>query len=218
MNYYDNSTPERICTRCKEPFPATLEYFYACKTGKYGLHSKCKRCYNLDCKEYQKTHPEIYSLANINKSTRYRTDEEYREKIKKLQREKYRTDERYREKIKQRYKYKYKSYSLLSEKEKNIRRKHARLAWHKRRSLHYKNGGYFTEEQIHQLYLEQEGKCFYCNCDLNGVFQRDHYIPVSKGGTSWIENIRLSCRPCNASKGDKLPSEWISPYLQNYKY
>ena len=33
---------------------------------------------------------------------------------------------------------------------------------------------------------------------------RDHIIPLSKGGTNYIDNIVPSCRSCNSSKGAKL--------------
>jgi hypothetical protein len=35
---------EKICTKCNNPFPATSEYFYRYKKGKYGLLAKCKVC------------------------------------------------------------------------------------------------------------------------------------------------------------------------------
>lgn len=32
----------------------------------------------------------------------------------------------------------------------------------------------------------------------------DHIIPVSKGGTNCIENLRWTCRSCNCARGNKL--------------
>lgn len=39
-----DDTPQRECTRCKQPLPATLEHFPPHKMGKYGLHSHCRPC------------------------------------------------------------------------------------------------------------------------------------------------------------------------------
>ena len=38
----------KTCSKCKESFPRTKEFFYACKYHKNGLKSHCKQC----CKEY----------------------------------------------------------------------------------------------------------------------------------------------------------------------
>lgn len=48
--------------------------------------------------------------------------------------------------------------------------------------------------------------CLYCGrLDSLGV---DHLIPKSRGGLEVPENILKACRRCNASKSDRLPSEW----------
>jgi len=39
-----NSLLMKRCTKCGKEFPATTEYFYALKTGKYGITSWCKSC------------------------------------------------------------------------------------------------------------------------------------------------------------------------------
>lgn len=36
---------------------------------------------------------------------------------------------------------------------------------------------------------------------------RDHVIPLSRGGTNDIGNIQGLCKPCNSSKGARLPEE-----------
>lgn len=45
----------KICSKCKTPYPATLEYFYAHKLRKDGLRSECKKCYREIGREYQRT-------------------------------------------------------------------------------------------------------------------------------------------------------------------
>lgn len=47
--------------------------------------------------------------------------------------------------------------------------------------------------------------CAYCN----GMFQQiDHFIPLSRGGRNDSKNMVPACKPCNLSKGDKMPMEW----------
>lgn len=43
------------CTKCKNEYPATLEYFYKDKNGRNGLHSRCKNCHRDAMLEYRKT-------------------------------------------------------------------------------------------------------------------------------------------------------------------
>lgn len=38
---------KKICSKCNKEFPATPEYFYRKKSGKYRLMSECKECNNL---------------------------------------------------------------------------------------------------------------------------------------------------------------------------
>lgn len=48
--------------------------------------------------------------------------------------------------------------------------------------------------------------CHYCG---DSAQQIDHYIPLARGGTHTLENLRPACAACNLSKGAKLPGiEW----------
>ena len=40
-------------------------------------------------------------------------------------------------------------------------------------------------------------------------FQIDHIIPLSKGGTYDLENLRVVCQKCNATKANKITPEFI---------
>lgn len=42
-------------------------------------------------------------------------------------------------------------------------------------------------------------------CGSTDELQIDHIVPVARGGTGDIDNLQVLCRPCNASKGAKLP-------------
>lgn len=50
--------------------------------------------------------------------------------------------------------------------------------------------------------------CRYCG-DLNGPYEVDHVIPISRGGTNAIENLACACVSCNTQKRSHLLHEWI---------
>lgn len=65
-----------------------------------------------------------------------------------------------------------------------------------------------AKDRLHTFNL-QRGKCFWCGCDAPwDSGQIDHVIPISLGGHDGVSNIVWTCASCNASKGQKLPSEW----------
>jgi len=48
-----------------------------------------------------------------------------------------------------------------------------------------------------------ENVCEYCRAPesvFNFLFDVDHFVPLSKGGTNDLENLVLACRACNAYK------------------
>ena len=78
---------------------------------------------------------------------------------------------------------------------------------HRRRTAE----GSFTPEEVETLLESQWYECAYCGADLlETSYHLDHKVPVSKGGTSYIENIAAACPACNMSKGAKDLDEWLS--------
>ena len=66
----------------------------------------------------------------------------------------------------------------------------------------------------HVLYGQQEGKCAGCRMDFPfKIFEVDHIIPQSRGGTDHIENLQLLCGHCNRVKGDR-PQEYLIAQIQ----
>lgn len=68
--------------------------------------------------------------------------------------------------------------------------------------------GFFKTEDINAICGIQNGKCFYCKnalLDKNQkyLFEIEHIIPLSDGGTNWPANLSLSCKKCNQKKGSK---------------
>jgi hypothetical protein len=97
------------CCRCKQEFPATKEYFYACNKSKDGLRWECKSCKTEAQREYREKYKEIttekrrqykeknrekiliqsreYNLKNKEKRKKYQLDNS--ERIKKYYKEYY---------------------------------------------------------------------------------------------------------------------------------
>lgn len=64
--------------------------------------------------------------------------------------------------------------------------------------------------ELTKLFKEQKGKCYYCNQYINNSdiqsnsFHRHHLIPVSKGGTDKLSNLRLVHDSCHREIHGKL--------------
>ena len=62
----------------------------------------------------------------------------------------------------------------------------------------------------HVLFGQQEGRCNGCKTEFPfRVFEVDHVIPRSRGGTDHISNLQLLCTHCNKTKGDRTMAELI---------
>lgn len=81
----------------------------------------------------------------------------------------------------------------------------------RRRKLILGVEGSYSEEDLSKIFYEQEGRCAYCQVVLEGTeYHVDHYIPLSRGGSNWPSNLRISCSHCNLSKGAKSPEEFLA--------
>lgn len=78
---------------------------------------------------------------------------------------------------------------------------------HKVLSLKHKVKFDLTSEQIKELFNKYDS-CIYCG--RKDKLSLDHLHPITKNGDTSINNIVISCRPCNASKGDRDVEEWCN--------
>jgi len=53
-----------------------------------------------------------------------------------------------------------------------------------------------------EVWIRDGGKCVTCNSQDNLEF--DHIIPLSKGGSSTSQNLRILCRRCNRARGNRM--------------
>lgn len=64
-----------------------------------------------------------------------------------------------------------------------------------------------TAQEWLDILKQHNFKCVYCGRDLFDLFtrpERDHVIPISRGGNNTKENVVPACRNCNAKKYNKI--------------
>lgn len=84
--------------------------------------------------------------------------------------------------------------------------------------LKRRSAGAITLKQYREL-LGQAKECFYCGSESER-YEIDHYIPISKGGTSDLNNLVVACQKCNREKWNKHPLEFLggmSKIIDNYQ-
>ena len=67
-------------------------------------------------------------------------------------------------------------------------------------------------KDIDVLFIEQLGRCVYCNKHLYNGFHVDHIIPLSRkelSPTNYPSNLQLLCANCNLEKNDKTHEEYL---------
>lgn len=188
----------RTCTQCGQNYPATTEYFGRSAT-RFGLSGECKRCLGERGKEYRA----------INRERIRQGTNEYRakntERVRQWKRDSYL---RNRENVILTTR----KYRLAHPERQRRTAEEQRLKDAKRKRQLRTAEGSFSKQDVAQKYTDQDGRCFYCSCEL-ATYHTDHYIPISKGGTNWPDNIVLACPQCNLAKGEMLPDDFIENYL-----
>jgi hypothetical protein len=88
---------------------------------------------------------------------------------------------------------------------------HNRLDWPfiTNRFFKLKNGEISISDTIREWEREQEleKQCVFCGSKDN--LTTDHLIPKNRGGDNSSDNLVLSCKSCNSSRGDKGVFEWL---------
>ncbi len=78
----------------------------------------------------------------------------------------------------------------------------------KRRNLKNNLPATLTEKEWNKLLMYHSYKCYYCG-EKSDQLEKEHKIPLSKGGGYTKENIVPACRSCNAKKHTLTEIEFI---------
>lgn len=69
--------------------------------------------------------------------------------------------------------------------------------------------GVTTAEDLAQIYLAADGKCYYCGSDLDPMTATyDHVLPFERGGNNSPSNIVLCCIADNRAKFTMTEAEY----------
>jgi 5-methylcytosine-specific restriction endonuclease McrA len=174
------------CSRCGET--KDMDLFKKDKSRLSGRGSWCKSCHSKSAAKTQLNNP------NKNKNhAKYKATEKGVACT-----ERYKRGESCRE-----ARYRYNSSELGSA-------AHARWCAN-RRDYNLVAANSLTLPEWNEILKQQDYRCLCCekafsNESIKDRAERDHIIPLSKGGPLRMGNVQALCRSCNASKGDKMVS------------
>lgn len=200
---------EKRCTKCGEIKP--LSDYYKDKRKTLGVYPACKLCHlktdsesyyrNRDArlaqkKEYHKSYLKIDHAKELKKTR----DKKYRQTHKDQIRER---DRAYKKTIPNKI-YEYNKKYTAKPHVKMLRRFYADT----RRSRIKNLKSDLTWRQWLMILSMFVYRCAYCGKETDDL-QKDHFIPLTRGGGLTIDNIVPACKNCNCSKNDSMPQDWI---------
>jgi len=194
------------CSKCGEIKP--LSEFARCAKSRDGLKSECKTCQAERRRRYYAEHAE----EERERARRYHAEhpEERRERAHQYRAE---HAEEWREYQRQ---YRAEHPEEVREYDRQYKAEHAeeeRERKHARRAREISAPGTHTAADLRLQARAQTDKrgrliCWWCGQPIEGPYQKDHRIPLGRGGSNWPENIVIVHVECNLSKGTKLPGEF----------
>ena len=181
-------------------------------------------------REYDRQRAHAYRLANRSRLSANRKTErsrakarayarlyrmEHRETLVAYEREyRRRNAERLRESGRRRYD---RVRELRRQSSKRWAEEHAAVHAHNqavRRARQRAAAGSHTLSEWLRLLEEGNNRCFYCGLQ-SGELTRDHDVPLVRGGSHGISNIRPACASCNARKGRSTGAEFRARLARN---
>jgi 5-methylcytosine-specific restriction endonuclease McrA len=206
------------------------EYFWANRerkreiaTGVRQRADKARRKEKLDA--WRAANPDKVRFNDLRRSARIKTDPTERAKASERQRRwRENNPDKVRSQRRERYKdpevaqrsreatrrWRQANAETAREKDRQYRAAHPEYVIEhaeRRRARLLRAEGDFTGNDVIALIKSYGRVCYYCSTKLK-KFQVDHFIPLSRGGSNWPNNLVIACQPCNGSKAAKMPWEW----------
>lgn len=203
-----------------------------CNTSEWDRHNHCVVCSKETSKRFRQKNPDYFR--------QWQRDHPYSEEVKERRYKRRREWGREnRDKIRannQRFYRNNRERAVKTSKEwrlKNIERSREHLrrwnkahpevmkaAKHRYRAKKSEVGGSFAAAEWRLLCRRYGNHCVFPGCSRTDL-HADHVIPISKGGTSDIDNIQPLCAHHNLSKSDKIidyrykpgAARWVQPSL-----
>lgn len=180
------SAPKKACLRCGVVKP--IEDFCRSRQRKDGRYCYCKQCESARVR-VENAAPEKKSAKKEYDKARY---ERLAEQVKAREAARYPL-------IRER---KIAAAKEWVQKNPENRRAVANSYKHRRRSI--EEGGVSGAELLRWT-KAQERVCHWCGVDCSGGIHVDHVMPFALGGLHEIDNLVISCPPCNLEKNAKHP-------------
>ena len=212
------------CSRCKQEWPATAEYFHRKKTSTDGLDSGCKKCAAELAREYYEANREkvVESNREYREANREQIAEHKRANREHIAERKREYREANREQIAE-YDRQYREANReqIAETDRQYREanpERGRAASARRRARQRGLPDTFTGEQWIQCLEYFNYCCPVCDNQLRDLFgnvkpHADHWIAISYEGDdnpgTVATNMICLCNDCNQSKWATMPDEWL---------
>lgn len=76
------------------------------------------------------------------------------------------------------------------------------IAQQRRRAYLFGAEGSHTKAEWEAILVAQDYRCV--DCGAKTKLDKDHIVPLSRGGSNRAENLAGRCRSCNSRKGDRI--------------
>lgn len=182
-----HTSDEKRCYKCS--LFLTLDNFSPAKANKDGLMGICKKCRIIEQREWNINNKE--KRKEIEKRSNSR--EERRKQIREYDRRRYHNNPNRKAQM-------YKAIKKYQNSDKGIASLHR--ADIKRRNILLATTNTLTASEWTAIREAYDYRCAYCG--ESKPLEKDHLVPLSRGGEHTLENVVPSCRSCNASKGNRI--------------